>query len=449
VLLLGVATRSFRNLRGGEVPLSPGATVLFGPNGQGKTNFLEACYLACTLRPLRAGKLTELVQFGSQRPKGAAQGQPEAEVLARFLSSGGERALSVGVLQGKRVAKVDGKPVRDPDELFGGLAVVAFTPDDLGLVKGAPDGRRRLLDRAVQNRHPGQLADARDYLRALRSRNELLRQEAPPELIAAFDAPLARLGARLRLRRESLLQELRPHAERAFAEVTRGELSLQLRSLASGRTSSGLGDDAVELGLGWDAAAEKLEQRLLAALEERLPKDRERGFTSVGPHADDLGFFFTTHDTVADMAPIPEVIEPPLDGDSAEIEGNEPLSGGPRAARLFASQGQTRAVVLAFKIGEIENLRARQGRAPLLLLDDVSSELDPERNAWLMRYLRGLRAQVVLTTTDARLVAPALATGDGPQDPAQPAPEGPLFHRVKQGAITPVPAPDSQTISGT
>src|SRR5205814_9851903 len=124
-----------------------------------------------------------------------------------------------------------------------------------------------------------------------------------------------------------------------------------------------------------DASAggeDELAEALLRAMRRRLPRDRERGYTSVGPHADDLS-----------------------------------LSLGDRAARLFASQGQARAVVLAFKIGEIENLRRAQGRAPLLLLDDVSSELDPARNAFLMEYLAALDGQVVLTTTDPFLVRKA------------------------------------------
>jgi DNA replication and repair protein RecF len=234
---------------------------------------------------------------------------------------------------------VDGKPVRDPDELFGGLAVVAFTPDDLALVKGGPEGRRRLLDRAVQNRHPAHLADARDYLRALRSRNQLLRQGAPPALHEAFEDPLARLGARLRLRREQLLDELRGHAARAFAEVARGEEPLQLAYQAAGRDSDGLGAEAALRG------EEDLAGRLIAAFRRRFPRDRE----------------------------------------------------------------------------------------PLLLLDDVSSELDPQRNAYLMRYLGELQGQVVLTTTDPHLVA--AAAGSGPQ--AAPA----VFHAVRQGRVDRSEAP--------
>ena len=372
-----VETSDFRNLAPQAVELSPHTTVLAGANGQGKTNFLEACYLLCTLRPLRAQRLAELVRFG------AAQ----ATVAGAFELTGGVRQVDVAVADGGRSARVDKKPVRDPDELFGGLAVVAFTPDDLALVKGAPEGRRRMLDRAVQNRHPAHLADARDYLRALRSRNQLLRQGAAPAVHEAFEEPLARLGARLRLRREQVLDELRGHAARAFAEVARGEQALQLAYQAAGRDSDGLGAEASLRG------EDDLTGRLLEALRRRLPRDRERGYTSVGPHADDLS-----------------------------------LSLGDRPARLFASQGQARAVVLAFKIGEIENLRRLQGRAPLLLLDDVSSELDPQRNAYLMRYLGELQGQVVLTTTDPQLVKGA--AGSDPQAAKA------LFHAVREGRIS-------------
>jgi DNA replication and repair protein RecF len=162
VLLLDVSTRDFRNLADQRVALGRHTTVLFGANGQGKTNFLEACYLLCTLRPLRAHKLFELARIGSERP---------ALVRGGFELPSGVRQVEVEIAREGRTARVDGKPVRDPEELFGGLATVAFTPDDLAVVKGGPEGRRRLLDRAAQNRHPSHVADARDYLRALRSRN--------------------------------------------------------------------------------------------------------------------------------------------------------------------------------------------------------------------------------------------------------------------------------------
>jgi DNA replication and repair protein RecF len=302
---------------------------------------------------LRASKLVELVQFGSA----------ESTVRGEFELPGGVRTLEVAIGGQGRAALLDGKRITDTDEVFGGLATVAFTPDDLQVVKLGPDQRRRLLDRAVQNRSPAHIVDARDYLKALRSRNHLLRQRSDPALLDSFDEPLARLGARIRARRQSVLQELRPHAEKAFGEIARGETPLELKHVVSG--------------------TEDLAESLL----QRRERDQERGYTSVGPHADDLGF-----------------------------------SLGEKSARLYASQGQTRAIVLAFKIGEIENLREKQGRAPLLLLDDVSSELDPERSAWLMAYLARLQGQVVLTTTDPKHLAPGLD-------------EAALFRKVSQGSI--------------
>lgn len=354
MVLLDVATRAFRNLEDRRIALDAQTTVVYGPNGQGKTNFLEACYLLCTLRPLRAQRLAELVRLGFAG---------QAAVSGRFELRGGIREVEVEVGPKGRAARVDANTVRDPEELFGGIATVAFTPDDLAVVKEAPEARRRFLDRAVLNRHPAHLRDSRDYLRALRSRNRLLRQRAEGPLLESFDAPLIRLGARLRHRREELLAEILPLAQRAFAEVARGEAPLAVTSTA--RDSS--------------------EEALAQGLATRLQRDRDRGYTSAGPHADDLV-----------------------------------ISIGDKPARAYASQGQSRAAVLALKIGEIENLRRAQGRAPLLLLDDVSSELDPERNAYLMRYLAALKGQVVLTTTDPKLVS-----------------SGAFFLRVERGRIAP------------
>jgi DNA replication and repair protein RecF len=267
----------------------------------------------------------------------------------------------VRVVGVERVVEVDGKRVSRLDDYFGQVVVVAFTPDDLALVKGSPDERRRFLDRAVFGRSPAFLGESRDYTRALKARNRLLREGGSAEVREAFDAQLARLGARLWRRRLALVEELLPHAQRAFDAVGRLPVPLQLRYRPLG----------VQIDLSMPESA--LEQVLLEALEQKLPTDVDRKFTSVGPHADDLA-----------------------------------LSLGDRAARLYASQGQQRATVLALKIGEIENLRSQLGHYPLLLLDDVSSELDPDRNRFLMQYLRGLDAQVVLTTTDPGLVSGAV-----------------------------------------
>lgn len=365
--LLALEIRDFRNIEAADLAPGEHATLVVGPNGQGKTNLLEALYLLATLRPLRASKLSNLVRFGASG----------ARVAGRFSLGGAQRSIAVEVDASGRAALLDGKPVKSLTDYFGGVSVVAFTPDDLAVLKGGPDGRRRLLDRATFNRFPAHLETSREYQRALKQRNRLLKEGAAAELIDAYSEALARVGARIVHFRRALLRELAPLAAKSFEAIARGDGALSV-----GYTPSGLPGEPLD-----DAAA--VAGALLAALRRRTARDVERGYTSVGPHADDLD----------------------LD-----------LAGRP--ARSFASQGQQRAIVLALKIAEIENLRLTLGRAPLLLLDDVSSELDPARNAFLMDYLRASGLQVFLTTTDPRLVREAA----GPDA---------LQLEVRQGAFRP------------
>ncbi|MCC6336918.1 MAG: DNA replication/repair protein RecF [Myxococcales bacterium] len=351
--LLSLTCQRFRNLSEVTLAPSPHTTVAVGENGQGKTNLLEALYFLATLKPLRAGRLSELVQFGAV----------SAKVTGRFLLSGAEREIAVEVVPGGRTALVDGKRAASLESYFGGVSVVAFTPDDLAVVKGGPDGRRAFLDRSVFNRFPAYLEESREYARALKSRNRLLKDNAPVSHLQAWDATLARVGARLWARRRQVVGEVAPRARDAFARIGRTE---------EGATFSYAPSHLPHVDFAASDEAQ-LQQALGLALDVRLRRDLERGFTSVGPHADDLE-----------------------------------LALGQHAARQYASQGQARALVLAWKVAEIENLEASNGFLPLLLLDDVSSELDPERNAFLMGYLAERGAQTFLTTTDAHLVQRAV-----------------------------------------
>lgn len=358
--LLNARFENFRNLVQVELPLGARASVAVGENGQGKTNLLEGLYLLATLKPLRASRLSELVRWG----------ETKAKVSGRFLLKGAEREIAVELsmtVDGRalRQAYVDGKSAASLDEYFGGVSVVAFTPDDLAVVKGGPDGRRSFLDRSVFNRFPAYLEEARQYQRALKSRNRLLKDNAPVSHLQAWDETLSKLGAKLWVRRRALVAELAPKAQAAFERIGRSPMEARFEYLPEHLDAATFASGEAELS-----------QKLRSLLEQRLPRDLERGFTSAGPHSDDLE-----------------------------------LSLGGKSARSFASQGQSRALVLAWKVAEIENLLAATGLLPLLLLDDVSSELDPERNAFLMGYLRDSGAQTFLTTTDAGLVAKA--AGDG------------------------------------
>ena len=316
----------------------PRFNVLAGDNGQGKTNLLEAVYLLGTLRSFRAGKTEELVRFGELR----------ARVRARVEKLGVERLLEVELGPGQKTARVDGKGARAA-QYFGGFNVVLFAPEDLDLPRGAPSGRRRFVDRAIWNAHPSYLSEAQTYERVLRSRNALLREGASAgdgELLEVYSTQLAQAAVSLVVRRRELVRALAPRVEEAFERVT------GLRALSVAYRTS------LDLPAGDIAAA------LEARLRDDRRKDLARGATSSGPHTDDLDILF---------------------------EG--------RDAGTYASQGQTRAIVLALKIAEITHLTEVLGSAPVLLLDDVSSELDATRNQQLFAFLREVPSQCFITTT--------------------------------------------------
>jgi len=243
---------------------------------------------------------------------------------------------------------------------------VLFAPEDLAVVRGSPGDRRKFIDRAVFNWNPEYLAWSQQYERILRTRNQLLRDlqrdkltwtKAAP-LLEVYDEQLAAAGARLVCARWSFLAALRPAVLEGWGAIMSTELELRVDYEAQPPVQEVLqgGDDL--------PARAEVQAALLAFLHERRPLDRARGTTSVGPHRDDLVFT---------------------------------LAGQPAAS--FASQGQTRGMVLAWKTALLALLRERRDEPPVLLLDDVSSELDPTRNQYLFRFLSGLRAQCFITTT--------------------------------------------------
>ena len=376
--LLAVELCAFRNAEAVLVEPHPRFNVLAGDNGQGKTNFLEAVYLVGTLRSFRAGRLEELVRFGA----------PSARVSARVERDGSfgsvVRRYDVEVWSepARKLARVDGKAVRASADYFGGFNVVLFVPDDLRLPRGSPSARRRFLDRAVWNVEPGFLQEAQDYERILKSRNAVLRPDARAprasgggsvspaqveELLAVYDEQLAAAGAIIAARRRRYLGELAPRLAAAFERISRSGLAVEARYESDldepDPTPGQVAGQKPGQTAGQTAGA------LLAALKRSRARDRALGYTTAGPHTDDITFL--------------------LDG---------------KPARLYASQGQLRALVLALKVAEIAHLGDALGDAPVLLLDDVSSELDPARNRFLFEFLGEVSGQVFITTTDPRHV---------------------------------------------
>ena len=355
MLLRHLQLTAVRNLAPLSLDPGPGFNVFAGENGQGKTNLLEAVYAVCTLRSFRTRRLADLIAFD----------QSQARLAAEVDRSGSVRTYELVIGHQGRQVRLDDKAVRPVSRYFGGFQVVLFAPEDLAVPKGSPSERRAFLDRAVFQRVPEYLAEAQSYEKVLRNRNAVLRgmrerASRDPGLLEVYDQQLAELGARRMVRRAGLLDELRPRFRDAFEAIGRADRAADLvyaPQLEAGAVAASAGDEAALTGL------------LLEALAAARHADIARAATGVGPHRDDLD-----------------------------------LRLGDRAAAAFASQGQLRAMVLAWKIGEMELLAETHGDPPILLLDDVSSELDPRRNEYLFEFLAEKRHQVMVTTTHPKHV---------------------------------------------
>ena len=351
----------FRNFAvGTRVEFGPRFTVLWGHNGAGKTNVLEALYLVSTLRSWRSASLEALLRRGCDH----GRVELEADDYDAGLRTRLEIRIDRHARSTRRSARIDDKLVRSASDFYGRVQAVLFTPEDLGVLRGSPTGRRQFLDRVLFARERAHIGDVQRYDKLLRSRNRVLKSEpgelAPAQragLLDSYDVGLAEVGARIADRRAVLVADLGEGFAAAFAQIHDRDRAEDLQAQLSYHC---------RLGLEAGAGVEARRASLAAALREHRRRDEAAGRTTAGPHLDDLRVT--------------------LDGaDAGE----------------FASQGQARALVLAFKIAELRSARARSGRAPLLLLDDVSSELDPGRSARLFEALAAEVGQCVLTTTAA------------------------------------------------
>ncbi len=346
--LTNLQLEQFRNFQREAVAFRDGVNLLVGRNGQGKTNLLEAMYLLGYGKTYRTSLARECI----------CHGQPECRVSGVVTHGGGEKRLQVLISRSDKELSVHGKSV-GLDEFAGQFHVVAFTQGHISVIRGAPAERRAFLDRALVMIYPGHVRHIAGYVRALKQRNALLGAEAEgrqavaeERQIECWDEAIAREGARLTWNRIRYVKELKQELPQALF----GGEEVKLHYLAAGcRDLSSV-----------DAIERSLREALLASRSE----DRKLGFTTVGPHRDDLKVY--------------------IDG---------------KPAAHFGSAGQQRSAMISLYFAQMEIHKRDQGYYPVFLVDDVEAELDTHRLRTFLSYLAE-RTQTFLTTAKEEILPP-------------------------------------------
>ncbi len=334
---------NFRNYHQLELSLHPKVNIFVGDNAQGKTNILEAIYMTASGKSFRTIKDREIIKMDKQ------QGYIKIEGEKRYGKVKVEIKLEE---EKKKQVKVNGLTSTKRTELLGNVYVVIFSPEDLKLVKEGPAERRRFIDQELSNIKPKYFHHLHQYHKVLMQRNNLLKKiyqnKKYMDTLDIWDEKLAELGARLMFERLSFINRLSMLSKLVHRKITDNRETLELRYQSS---------------IPMKKNDEEMKAFFIEKLKESQEKDVNRGSTTLGPHRDDLGLYVNGIDI-----------------------------------RVFGSQGQQRTTALALKLVEIELVKGETGEYPILLLDDVMSELDQKRQQFLIKSLRDI--QTFVTTTE-------------------------------------------------
>ena len=399
----------FRNYRDLDIALPKGLVVFLGRNAQGKSNLLEAVMLVATSRSFRTSSEREVVRWGTinhfariEAEVARSNDTLDVEVIVADSALGADGAPKTGSppdavappgIPFRKRIKINGTPRRAMD-LIGKVTVVVFAPTDLDLVIGSPSERRRFLDMTLCQVRPAYCRALSQYQRILTQRSALLRRirdgEESPHALAYWDEQLAQLAAPIMRERAIFLREANARAAEVYAALAHDEEDDDQEGPSEEAEGGPL---RLIYRPSYDGSVEDDETTIAAGLRKRLTDLRRREIAQaanvMGPHRDDLAF----------------------------LAGETDLA-------IYGSRGQQRSVALALKLAELDYIQRETGEQPILLLDDVLSELDAQRRADLIAEVRGLD-QVLLTTTDATSLPPETA--------------GAMHvYRVRAGLLTPV-----------
>ncbi|HPE94563.1 MAG TPA: DNA replication/repair protein RecF [Bacillota bacterium] len=337
MLLKQLSLSDFRNNDGTPICFSDGTNIIYGDNGAGKTNILEAIFCFAAGKSFRGSRDREMICFGKN----------QATASIDYENVNGAQNLSVLFEKnGRKKIKRNGIQITKLSEYFGSFRAVIFFPEHLELVKGAPEQRRRFIDIAISQSFPRYVAVLNEYNRVLLQKNALLRSEIrhKEELAVVYNESLSQIGAVISAKRKSFFEELSDYARQMYETISesRERLSFRYNTQCEGNS------------------AEEMKLSYSRQLSERLAQEIQRQCSLVGAHKDDFTVYIND-----------------------------------KEARQYASQGQQRSAVLSMKLAEGEMSQKVTGEYPVFLLDDIMSELDERRKHCITERLSG--KQVIIT----------------------------------------------------
>lgn len=339
--------KNFRNLKDGSLTVSPDINIVYGKNGQGKTNLLECIWLFNGLKSFRNAKDKELIKDGCDR----------AVIEAGFFSQDREQTAVINISSSKREAIINGVKKKSASSLIGICSSVVFSPEHLTMIKNGPGERRRFIDSAICRFKPRYANIYTRYNKILSQRNALLKsiaQNGGENMLEPWDLSLASWGAHLIFERLSYIKLLKEYSEKIYHGISSGQEELSINYKSS-------------FGVFENDSVQEIENKLIDKLKSSRKEDINYRFTTAGPHRDDI-----------------------------EILINN------KSARSYGSQGQQRSAVIALKLSEADILQQEKEEKPVIILDDVLSELDIERQKFLLNKTKD--RQVFISCCDKSAV---------------------------------------------
>jgi DNA replication and repair protein RecF len=340
-----LALNNYRNYKKIEVEFEHKVNLILGENAQGKTNLIESIYVLAFSKSHRTSREKELISWDSDF----------AKITGQLHKKSGPFSMDIIISSQGKKAKINGLEQRKLSDYIGVANVVMFAPEDLNLVKGAPQIRRRFIDMEIGQINPLYLHHLSKYQKILLQRNHLLkelqRKKGNEMMLDVLTEQLVESGAKLLKKRYEFLEMLQIWAENIHFEISRGQEKLNLQYKPS-----------IDVSEKLDLS--KIEKEFHLQFSKIREKEIQRGTTLIGPHRDDVSFLINNRDV-----------------------------------QTFGSQGQQRTTALSVKLAEIELIKEKIGEYPILLLDDVLSELDDYRQTHLLNTIKG-KVQTFVTTTN-------------------------------------------------